>query len=82
MMDARVMCGHDVRRSGVWPSDSARMDAFVSRNGGTLTAYPVGNVAIALQWDTKEGETRTTTGSTIADAFARLQTLIDIAPDV
>ena len=81
-MDARLMCGHDVRRSGIWPDDSARMDAFILQNGGTLTAYPVGNVAIALQWNTSDGETRTASGSTVADAFTRLQKLANLPTDV
>jgi len=82
MMDARVMCGRDIRRSGVWPCDSARLDAFVSENGGTLSAYPVGNVAVALQWDTDDGETRTATGASVADAFTRLQQLLNIPTEV
>jgi hypothetical protein len=48
--DARQMCGSDIRSRGVWPSDSARLDAFVGQYGGVLEAFPVGNVGIGLRW--------------------------------
>jgi len=49
-MDPRLICGQDVRQSGIWPTDESRIEAFIQRYGGTLEAGPVGNVAIMLRW--------------------------------
>jgi hypothetical protein len=73
MRDARVICGYDVRRTGFWPTDSARADAFMAQYGGTLSAMPIGNVAIALQWESEDGELVTATGATVAIAFEQLR---------
>lgn len=72
-IDARQMCGHDMRRSGLWPTDRARVEAFVQRYGGMLSAYPVGDVAIALQWEGDDGETHTATAHNMAEAFHKLR---------
>lgn len=79
-VDARILCGQDVRRGAMWPSDAARADAFVSEFGGTLSAYPVGNVAIALQWEGERGEVRTTTASSVSEAFSKLRHAMTIDP--
>ena len=72
-----MLCGHDVRRGGLWPTDEARVDAFVAKYGGVLAAMPVGNVAIALQWHSEDGRIIHATASTIADAFDKLRSNID-----
>ncbi len=48
-MDARLICGQDVRRSGLWPTDESRIEAFLARFGGTLEAGPVGGAAVMLR---------------------------------
>lgn len=71
-MDERLLCGQDVRRSGFWPTDKARAEAFVARFGGTLAATAVGDAAIALRWEAASGQMVTATGPTTAVAFDRL----------
>lgn len=70
--DERVLCGQDVRRSGFWPTDKARAEAFIARFGGTLAATAVGDAAIALRWEAVNGQVVTATAPTTADAFERL----------
>lgn len=72
-MDARVICGQDVRRSGIWPTDEARIEAFIERYGGTLEAAPVGDAAIMLRWTTHDGQGKMTTGVTAREALRKLQ---------
>ncbi len=72
-MDARLICGQDVRRSGIWPTDEARIEAFIQRHGGTLEAAPVGDAAIMLRWTSLEGEGKTATGITAREALRKLQ---------
>jgi len=74
--DTRLACGHDVRRSGIWPTDRARAEAFIATYGGTLSAMPVGDAAIALRWETSAGQVVTATGPTTAIAFDRLTTAV------
>lgn len=71
--DARVMCGTDVRRGGIWPEDMARVEALALRYGGTVTAYPVGHAAVCVEWN-RDDHTVTATGATAADALHRLAT--------
>ena len=71
-MDARLICGQDVRRSGFWPTDEARIEAFLARFGGSLEAGPVGDAAIMLRW-THDGKTSVTTGVTARDALQKLR---------
>jgi hypothetical protein len=71
-LDTRQLCGHDVRRSGFWPTDRARAERFVATYGGTLAAVPVGDAAIALRWEAASGQVVTATGPTTAMAFERL----------
>lgn len=71
-MDARVICGHDVRQSGIWPTDEARIEAFIQRFGGVLEAAPVGDAAIMLRWTTEDG-TKTATGITAREALRKLR---------
>jgi hypothetical protein len=71
-LDARQMCGQDIRSRGVWPSDSSRLEAFVGQHGGIVEAYPIGNVGVALRWiDGERSVTRS--GPTFADALQSLQ---------
>lgn len=72
-MDARLLCGQDVRRSGIWPTDEARIEAFIERYGGTLEAAPVGDAAVMLRWTSKDGMGKTTTGITAREALRKLQ---------
>lgn len=72
-MDARVICGQDVRRSGIWPTDEARIEAFIERYGGTLEAAPVGDAAVMLRWTAGNGTGKTTTGITAREALRKLQ---------
>lgn len=72
-MDARVICGQDVRRSGIWPTDEARIEAFIERYGGTLEAAPVGDAAIMLRWTNADGQGKMTTGVTAREALRKLQ---------
>jgi len=71
-MDARLICGQDVRRSGIWPTDESRIEAFLARYGGTLEAGPVGDAAIMLRW-THGDQTQCVTGVTARDALTKLQ---------
>lgn len=71
-MDARLICGQDVRRSGIWPTDESRIEAFIQRYGGTLEAAPVGDAAIMLRWQSEAGESYAVTGVTARDALKRL----------
>jgi hypothetical protein len=75
-MDARLICGQDVRRSGIWPTDEARIEAFIQRFGGTLEAAPVGDAAIMLRW-THNDATRTVTGITAREALRKLRVEVD-----
>ena len=72
-MDARLICGQDVRRSGIWPTDEARIEAFIQRYGGTLEAAPVGDAAIMLRWTKDDGQGKMTTGITAREALRKLQ---------
>lgn len=73
-----MICGQDVRQSGLWPTDSARMDAFIARFGGVLEAEPVGGVAIMLRWS--DGlATHTVTGMTAREALRKLRECVDVA---
>lgn len=71
-MDARLICGQDVRRSGIWPTDESRIEAFIQQHGGTLEAAPVGDAAIMLRWYTESGESHAVTGVTAREALNRL----------
>lgn len=71
-MDARMLCGQDVRRSGIWPTDESRIETFLARYGGQLEAGPVGDAAIMLRW-TNANVTRCVTGVTAQDALTKLQ---------
>lgn len=75
-IDARVLCGQDVRRSGLWPSDQARIDTFVHEYGGSLEAFPVGNVAIAVRWIGPNAQVVTETAQTAAEALRRLRSTL------
>lgn len=75
-MDARLMCGQDVRRSGIWPTDESRIEAFLARYGGTLEAGLVGDAAIMLRW-TQRDVTRTVTGITAREALRKLRAEVD-----
>ena len=75
-LDARVLCGQDIRQSGMWPTDSARADAFVAEFGGTLSVMPVGSVAIAIQWEGNNGESRTVTAASASEAFKKLRRIM------
>jgi hypothetical protein len=75
-MDARLICGQDVRQSGIWPTDESRIEAFVGRYGGTLEAGPVGNVAVMFRW-TQNGRTVVASGVTARDALRKLREEID-----
>lgn len=77
-MDARLLCGQDVRRSGIWPTDEARIEAFIQRYGGSLEAAPVGDAAIMLRWYPHDGEARTATGVTARDALRRLRETMEM----
>lgn len=77
-MDARLLCGQDVRRSGIWPTDEARIEAFIQRYGGSLEAAPVGDAAIMLRWYPHDGETRTATGVTAREALRRLRETMEM----
>jgi len=77
MTEARRICGQDIRQSGFWPSDTARVEAFIARHGGTLEAAPVGNVAIMLRWQTPDGRTHDVTGVTAREALSKLQGCTD-----
>lgn len=70
--DLRLLCGHDTRRSNIWPTDRARAEAFVARFGGVLSAVPIGDAAIALAWEAESGQVVRATGPTTAIAFERL----------
>ncbi|MEY2711644.1 MAG: hypothetical protein RL487_1427 [Actinomycetota bacterium] len=70
--DARQMCGSDIRSRGVWPSDSARLEAFIGQYGGSLEAYPVGNVGVALRWIAGD-RTLTRSGATTGAALESLR---------
>lgn len=71
-MDARMLCGQDVRRSGIWPTDESRIETFLARYGGQLEAGPVGDAAIMLRW-TNGNKTQCVTGVTAQDALTKLQ---------
>lgn len=75
-MDARLICGQDVRRSGIWPTDEARIEAFIQRFGGVLEAAPVGDAAIMLRW-TNNDLTRTVTGITAREALRKLRSEVE-----
>lgn len=70
--DLRLLCGHDTRRSNIWPTDRARAEAFVARFGGSLSATTVGDAAIALRWEADSGQIVTAAGPTTAIALDRL----------
>lgn len=72
-VDARILCGQDVRRSGIWPTDQARIDTFVHEYGGSLEAFPVGNVAIGLRWFAPNAQVVSAVGTTACDAMRRLR---------
>lgn len=76
-MDARVICGQDVRRSGFWPTDESRIEAFIARFGGTLEAAPVGDAAVMLRWSDGE-QTHTVTGITAREALRKLRGCVDV----
>lgn len=70
-MDARLICGQDVRRTGIWPMDEARIEAFIQRFGGVLEAAPVGDAAVMLRW-THNDRTTSVTGVTAREALRKL----------
>lgn len=76
-MDARQMCGHDVRRSGIWPTDSARLEAFIQQHGGTVEASPIGNVGVMLRWCAELGNGVVVTGQTTQDAIVKLRESVE-----
>jgi hypothetical protein len=71
-MDARLICGQDVRRSGIWPTDESRIEAFLARYGGELEAGPVGDAAVMLRW-TSGDKAICATGVTARDALQKLR---------
>lgn len=71
-MDARLICGQDVRRSGLWPTDESRIEAFIDQHGGTLEAGPIGDVAVMFRWS-RDGRTVVTTGVTAREALRKLR---------
>ena len=75
-VDARVLCGQDVRRSGLWPSDRSRIDTFALEYGGSLEAFPVGDVAIAIRWHGPNNQVVTETAQTAAEALRRLRSTL------
>lgn len=66
------MCGQDIRRSGLWPTDESRIEAFLARYGGTLEAGPVGDAAVMLRW-TSGDRAVCATGVTAQDALTKLR---------
>ena len=70
--DARVMCGHDIRRVGMWPADAARAQMLAQRYHGTVTSYPVGLAAVCFEFCTTTGQTITVTAETAAQALTLL----------
>lgn len=76
-MDARLICGQDVRRSGLWPTDEARLEAFVQQYGGTMEAAPIGDVGIMLRWCGELGTTATVSGATAAEAIVKLRQSVE-----
>lgn len=76
-MDARILCGHDVRQSGIWPTDEARIESFIQRYGGTLEASPVGDVGVMLRWFNAQGQESIVTGSTARDALTKLRQSVE-----
>lgn len=75
-LDARQMCGEDVRRYGFWPSDEARAEGLVARYGGMLTAMPIHDVAVCLRWEPDTGEAIQVTAPSVQEALERLTTTI------
>ena len=75
-MDARLLCGQDVRRYGFWPTDTARAEGLVAQYGGMITAMPVDGVAVSMRWEPDDGEPITVTACSVPDALERLTTLI------
>jgi hypothetical protein len=75
-MDARLICGQDVRRSGFWPTDEARIEAFIQRFGGVLEAAPVGDAAVMLRW-TQDEKVRVATGITAREALRKLRSEVE-----
>ena len=72
--DARVMCGMDVRSQVPSPTDDARADGFVAQYGGQLAIYPVGGVAIGLDWTPPDGEpTVHIAAPSVGEALSRLR---------
>lgn len=69
--DLRILCGMDVRRTGLWPDDEARAEMLARRYGGTITTYPVGLAAVCFEWR-HDDQVVTVTGSTAADALGQL----------
>lgn len=76
-MDARLICGQDVRRSGLWPTDEARLEAFMQRFGGTLEAGPVGDAAVMLRWSDGQ-QTHIVTGTTAREALRKLRECVHV----
>lgn len=75
-MDARLICGQDVRRSGIWPTDEARIEAFIQRFGGVLEAAPVGDAAVMLRWTHTDGIC-TVIGITAREALRKLRVEVE-----
>jgi len=71
--DVRMLCGTDMRRSGMGPEDAARAESFVARYGGTLYAGPVGDAAVSVTWDAESGQRVMVTGETFGEALGKLR---------
>lgn len=72
MADARIICGADIRRTQWGPEDTARVEGFVARYGGSVSIATVGDAAVAVTWDAAPGPSVTATGSTFGEAFHAL----------
>jgi hypothetical protein len=72
MQDLRIMCGSDVRQSGVWPEDATRAEGLAARYGGTVSLYPVGTAAVCVEWRAADGQVHVHTGTTAGDALQQL----------
>lgn len=70
--DARAMCGHDIRRVGMWPEDAERAQMLAQRYNGTVTSYPVGLAAVCFEFQTSTGQTITVTAATASQALVLL----------
>jgi hypothetical protein len=70
-MDARLVCGTDLRRTAWTPEDAARAEGLAARYGGTVAVQAVGDAAIAARWTAGELIV-TATGVTATEALRDL----------